>query len=49
MKKWMVEISKEILLQKQDAHIIDYKLFHMQERLNEAFRKDTSHTKRLAE
>lgn len=47
MKSWMIDIAKEILVEKQEAHITAYKI-HIQDRLDKAFQSDTSHTTNLS-
>ena len=47
MKSWMVDIAKEILIEKQDAHIIAY-MIDLQRRADEAFKNDDSHTRSLS-
>jgi hypothetical protein len=43
----MAKMAKEIL-QNQDFHVTAYKM-NLQQRLNEAFAKDKTHTQRLSE
>lgn len=52
MKSWMDAVTKEILLEKQEAHIIQYhinKVITIQSRLDEAFKNDQSHTRSLSQ
>lgn len=48
MKSWMIDIAKEILLEKQEAHITAY-MIDLQRRADLAFKNDDSHTRCLSE
>lgn len=48
MKSWMIDIAKEILLEKQEAHVTAY-MIDLQRRVDEAFKNDDSHIKSLSE
>ena len=48
MKSWMIDVAKEIILEKQEAHITAYKVHTLQNRLDAAFQSDTSHTTNLS-
>jgi len=45
----VLKIAKEILSQKQEAHIVQFKYHELQQRLNDAFESDKSHTKELSQ
>jgi len=49
LKFQITKIAMEILSQKQEAHIVHFKHHQLQQRLNEAFQSDTSHTKGLSQ
>ncbi len=49
MRSLIAKLSKEILLEKQEAHITSYRINQLQHRLDQAFKNDQSHTRRLAE
>ena len=48
MNSIMAKISKEISQEKQEAHIVMFKLHGLQIRCNQAFELDDSHTKRIS-
>ena len=48
MNSILAKLSKEILL-KQEAHIVHFKHYQLQQRLNEAFENDKSHIRSLSD
>ena len=48
MNRILAKISKGILF-KQEAHVISFKHYQLQKRLDEAFKNDDSHTRNLSE
>lgn len=48
MNHILANLAKEILL-KQEAHVVHFKHYQLQQRLNEAFQNDKLHTRSLTE
>lgn len=49
MKSFLAKISLEISQQKQEAHIVQFKINSLNARLIQAVKNDPLHTKRLSE